>query len=68
MRLVRRLLEEQSEHLVFFVRGDGITPEIEGANLLLANLLHKIGLNPKDFSTFLSSLPTWNNAAKKTAP
>jgi tetratricopeptide (TPR) repeat protein len=50
--LVSRLLRERVEDLVFFVRGDGLITELEGSNLLLANLLHKIGLNPKDFSTF----------------
>ncbi|MCS7224596.1 MAG: hypothetical protein NZ959_08595, partial [Armatimonadetes bacterium] len=50
--LVRRLLEEQKHHLVFFVRGDGLIRELEGSNLLLANLLHKIGLNPRDFLGF----------------
>lgn len=50
--LVHRLLQGNDEDLVFFVRGDGLTPEIAGANLLLGNLLHKIGIEPREFSTF----------------
>lgn len=51
---VRRFLEDvqHEEHLIFFVRGDGLTAEIEGSNLLLANLLYKIGLRPTQFATF----------------
>jgi len=49
---VRGLLETQREYLVFFVRGDGLLQELEGTNLLLANILYKIGLNPRDFLSF----------------
>jgi tetratricopeptide (TPR) repeat protein len=48
--LVRRLLAED-DHLVFFLRGDGLLREVPGGNLLVANLLHKIGLEPGAFAT-----------------
>ncbi|HJT77020.1 MAG TPA: tetratricopeptide repeat protein, partial [Gemmataceae bacterium] len=50
--LVRRLLEEQEDHLVFFLRGDGLLRELPGDNLLLTNLLHKIGLDARKFAGF----------------
>ena len=56
--LVARLLGKkeddraESDHLVFFVRGDGLISGLAGGNILLANLLHKIGMNSNEFPTF----------------
>ena len=37
---------------VFFLRGDGIIAELDGGNLLLANLLHKMGVKQGAFASF----------------
>ena len=66
--LTRRLLEDHPEHVVFFLRGDGILSDgilsdglgaEGGANLLLANLLHKTGVRPADFPTFGAFFSHW---------
>jgi hypothetical protein len=43
---------EKEEDLVFFVRGDGFIPDLPGGDILLANFIQKIGLEPNDFPTF----------------
>ncbi|MCS6920117.1 MAG: tetratricopeptide repeat protein [Fimbriimonadales bacterium] len=54
--LTERLLSEQSDHLVLLMRGDGLIESLDNPNLLLGNLLYKIGLRPSDFSSFAEFL------------
>ena len=54
--LVRRHLEQEEDHLLLYLRGDGLQAELPGGNLLLTNVLHKTGLNPDEFASFAELL------------